>query len=103
MSHRNPAYDLPQVQALVAQKKYRLSKAAANGAGELYLDEEDILECVIKLQPADFYKSMESNRFPGTYQDVYKPRFNGFAIYLKLQIMDGRKVAIISFKRDESA
>jgi hypothetical protein len=102
MSARLPTYELVQVQQLVAQGSYRISEAAA-GAAELYLDETDVIECLLGLGSQDFYKTMPSRMRPGSFQDVYKTRHHGFAIYLKVQVMGNQRVAVISFKRDQSA
>jgi motility quorum-sensing regulator/GCU-specific mRNA interferase toxin len=97
-----PHYDLSECKWLLArERKFRITKAAYVGAGQLGLDEEDIVECIQALDMAkDFYKTMPSAKHSGTHQDVYRTRYNGWPIYLKLQIVDG--LVIISFKRDES-
>ncbi len=46
---------------------------------------------------------MPSTKRPGTYQDVYRPRYHGFELYVKLQAAGGKQVVVISFKQNESA
>jgi len=41
---------------------------------------------------------MESETVPGLWQDVYRPVFEGLAMYLKLQIAFDGLVVVISFK-----
>lgn len=98
-----PTYNLGEVQALVAKRAYRVTIAAFEGAAALYLDESDIVECICDLTLEDFDKTMPSETRPGTFQDVYLPRFHGFELYVKLQAAGGRRVVVISFKKNESA
>jgi hypothetical protein len=102
MSARRSTYSLEQVQSLVARREYRISSTAMAGAAELYLDEQDIVACVLSLGARDFYKTMPSEKRRGSFQDVYKTRYHGFAIYLKVQVVGEQRVAVISFKRDQS-
>jgi motility quorum-sensing regulator / GCU-specific mRNA interferase toxin len=55
-------------------------------------------DCLLALTAADFYKSMESEAVPGLWQDVYRPVFEGLALYVKLQIWADGLVVVISFK-----
>lgn len=64
-------------------------------------DQADIEECVMVLAPRDFFKSMSAEKRPGTMQDVYRPRFRGLALYVKLQLaesVNGHQAVVISFK-----
>jgi hypothetical protein len=112
-SKERPTYDLAEVKRLVKSGPfgYRVEPIAVTGAGKLKLDETDIVECVLGLDVrpinagGDFYKTMPSETRPGTFQDVYKPTYDGRPIYCKLQIMTTKRgclAAIIQFKRDES-
>lgn len=106
---RAAEYNLSIVQEMIEAKRVSISRVAADGARDLYLDSSDILSCVASLTDRDFYKTMPSETFAGLWQDVYKCRYCGFAVYIKLQIAriapgsDVEKVAVISFKQDESA
>lgn len=103
---RKPRYPLERVQALIlgGEKGYRISRVARDGAAELHLDEQDIVACVCRLDDGDFYKSMPAEKSLGDWQDVYKAKYCGFSIYLKVQIVEraGSVAVVISFKRDES-
>lgn len=103
---RKPSYSLTDIQALVlgGESGYRISRVARDGAAELRLDEKDIVACVCGLDDGHFYKSMPADSFPGRWQDVYKTAYDGFPIYIKLQISGppDRRAVVISFKRDES-
>jgi len=96
-----PTYDLQEVQRLVGQGELSrvISDAAVAGAHELGFDREEIVEAVLSLNPSDFYKSMESDRFPGLWQDVYHLCFRGVYLYIKLQLDADGFAVVIQFKR----
>ena len=94
---RTPTYDLEEVQRLVGQGTIssRITMAAATGAAELGMHEADIVAAVLALSPPCFYKSMEADKQPGFWQDVYHLTWDGRILYLKLQInADGLAVII---------
>jgi hypothetical protein len=96
-----PEYDLGEIQALIARgapwRRITL-RAHANGA-RLGFDEGDMVDTVLELRPPHFYKSMEAERCPGLWQDVYHTTHLGIRLYVKLQLgFDGCAV-IIQFKR----
>lgn len=97
-----PTSSLDLVQRLVRERLYRITVSAAEGARRLLFDESDIVDCVLALTPTDFYKTMPSAKQPGSMQDVYRTRWDGFAVYVKVQVRGDRTI-IISFKQDESA
>jgi motility quorum-sensing regulator/GCU-specific mRNA interferase toxin len=55
-------------------------------------------ERVCRLSHSEFYKSMESEKIKGTYQDVYYTYDEDVKLYIKLQISFDGKGVIISFK-----
>ena len=80
----------------------RSSRSARRGATELGFDETDIVDCVAGLSSGQFYKSMRSLRSVDTWQDVYRPFFQGIALYVKVQMVGTDPTdlsVIISFKR----
>ncbi len=96
-----PSYDLSQIKALVGRGAYHITQSAMRTAVEVGCDEADIVECVLALAPSDFFKSMAAEKRPGTKQDVYRPRFDGRALYVKLQLataVNGDQAVVISFK-----
>ena|SRR3712207_6384105 len=97
-----PKFSLERIQQLVKEEAYRISEAARCGAEALYLGEDDIVECVCDLTEHDYEQTLDSTKVPGTFQDVYKPRFHGFQIYVKLRLVGDREVVIISFKQNQS-
>jgi hypothetical protein len=97
-----PTFSLELIQTLVGSGDYRITESALDGAADLYLDEDDVVDCVQELSRSHFYKTMPSTKVPGTEQDVYRTRYAGFAIYLKVRVIDGKRAVIISFKQDTS-
>jgi hypothetical protein len=97
-----PRYSLERIQQLVVAGRIRITNSAEQGAESLYLLDEDIIECICQLSDDDYEQTLESTKFPGTFQEVYKPRYRGYAIYLKLQLIGDRDVLLISFKQDTS-
>ncbi len=54
---------------------------------------------MLALDESDFYKTMTSIQIPGLMQDVYRPRYLGVELYVKVQLSPERNTAvIISFK-----
>ncbi len=100
---RRPRYLLEEVKKAIRDGRYWITRHAGLDAASLYLDEDDIKHCVLKLEEHHFFKTMPSTRIPGLNQDVYKCRYGGLPIYTKLQIGREGQAVVISFKRDESA
>lgn len=98
-----PQYSLELIKEAVRDGRYSITHQAGQDAAALYLDEDDIRDCVLALEERHFYKTMPSRARPGTNQDVYKCRYCGFAIYTKLQLSISSLAVVISFKKDESA
>ncbi|MBJ7309721.1 type II toxin-antitoxin system MqsR family toxin [Rugamonas sp. CCM 8940] len=96
MEKRTPHCKLAVVQALVAAGKVRTTHAARAGANELGLAFSEMLDVVMALTPADFYKSMTTYADHTIWQDVYRPSTKAGEVYLKLTVVDG--VLIVSFK-----
>lgn len=102
MDLSGPTYDLTRVVALIAARRYRITGLAVNEAGELGFDESDIVECVGTLSSAHFYKTMEAEKRPGFWQDVYRTEYGGIPLYVKLQLegqTPGDLLVVIQFKR----
>jgi hypothetical protein len=82
------------------------TKQALSDALRLGLDSEDIEQVVRELRPAHFYKSMPATRVQGAWQDVYKLKYMGIPLYIKIQLLERAKsviTVVIAFKEDESA
>lgn len=57
---------------------------------------EGIVDVVMALTPANFYKSMSTHADHRVWQDVYRPATPVGVVYLKLTVIDD--VLIMSFK-----
>lgn len=96
MEKRTPHCRLSIVKTLVEAGKVRTTHAARSGANELGLALSDMLDIVMSLTPADFYKSMTTHTDYTIWQDVYRPSTPAGDVYLKLTVIDD--VLIVSFK-----
>ena len=96
MEKRTPHCKLSVVKALVEAGKVRTTHAARVGANELGLGLSGMLNVVMALTPADFYKSMTTHADHTVWQDVYRPSTQAGDVYLKLTVIDD--VLIVSFK-----
>lgn len=100
MGRGQPTYDLQELQRLIGQGPLssRFTGTAKRGADLLGLGDDDIVDAVLGLTSADFYKSMESEQLPGLWQDVYHAEYRGLRLYIKLQMgVDGRAI-VVQFK-----
>jgi motility quorum-sensing regulator/GCU-specific mRNA interferase toxin len=96
MEKRTPHCKLSIVKTLVESGKVRTTHAARTGANELGLTFSDMLDVVMALTPADFYKSMTTHADHKVWQDAYRPSTQAGDVYLKLTVIDD--VLIVSFK-----
>ena len=96
MEKRTPHCRLEAVKALVETGKVRATDAARRGAPTLGLELSDMLDVVMALTVADFYKSMTTHADHAIWQDVYHPSTSAGEVYLKLTVIDD--ALIVSFK-----
>ncbi len=96
MEKPTPHCKLPSVKAFVTAGKVRTTHSARFGATALGLELSDMLDVVMALTPADFYKSMTNHADHTVWQDVYRPSTPAGDVYLKLTVIDD--VLIVSFK-----
>ena|SRR5713101_8332389 len=96
MEKRTPYYKLATIKALVEAGKVRTTHAARAGANELGFSLSSMLDVVMALTPADFYKSMTTHADNTVWQDVYRPSTQAGDVYLKLTVIND--VLIVSFK-----
>lgn len=96
MEKRTPHCKLFVVKRLVEAGRVRTTHSARTGASDLGLELAGMLEVVMALTPADFYKSMTTHADHTVWQDVYRPSTHVGDVYLKLTVIDD--VLIVSFK-----
>ena len=84
--------------ALIQQGQYKTTKVARDGATNLGLALDEMIGIVLDLPTTGrFYKTMEAEKNPGHWMDVYHSESPaGDEVYIKLMIQDG--VLIVSFK-----
>lgn len=98
MEKRRAHYLLSEIKRLVANPNTRyVTTTALQGANALGMGEREIVEAVMNLHPADFYKAMTTLRNSRLWQDVYRPYVRGQRVYLKIQV-DQERGIVISFK-----
>lgn len=96
MEKHSPHRKLAVIKALVAEGKVRATYSAIQSAAHLGLGFSDMLDTVMSLTPADFYKSMTKHTDYTVWQDVYRPDTRIGSVYLKLTVIED--VLIVSFK-----
>jgi len=84
MEKQTPHCKLPVVKALVEAGKVRTTHAARTGANELGFAFSDMLDVVMALTPADFYKSMTPHADHTVWQNVYRPSTQAGDVYLMM-------------------
>lgn len=96
---RRPHYTLTEVKRFIRRvESRRITRSALDGAAVLGLTDEDVVACVLDLMSVDFYKSMTATVDRTLWQDVYRPRYAGVPLYVKIQIVGGKTAVVISFK-----
>jgi motility quorum-sensing regulator / GCU-specific mRNA interferase toxin len=99
----NPTYALEDIKSSLSDGKYVLTVSGLQGALQMGFEAEDVVDCICEeLGASHFYKTMPSEKVPGLWQDVYRIRFRGQRVYLKVQINARGYAVIISFKEDTS-
>lgn len=102
MEERKPHYTLSRVKMLIQEGSYRVTRTALQCATRNfgYIERSLLATRILELNAKDFYKSMTTLYDSTLWQDVYRPRFEGTAAYVKVQIMEDTTV-VISFKKLE--
>ena len=96
-----PTFQRKQVMRLLASDRVVFTNAALRGMQLLSLDAEAGLNVLLSVGEADFHKTMESQKFPGTMLDVYRPYLGALRLYVKWTVQDGADgpfLYVVSFK-----
>ncbi len=96
MEKPTPHCKLSIVKSLIDAGRVRTTHSARIGANDLGLDFSDMVNVLMALTEADFYKSMTPHADHTVWQDVYRPRTDMGDVYLKLTVIND--VLIVSFK-----
>jgi motility quorum-sensing regulator/GCU-specific mRNA interferase toxin len=99
---RTARYSLDRIKAAFANPA-RLNRtlSAAEGAEDLGMEEQAVVDVIAALTPADFEKSIRSNVDRATWQDVYKPMAGRRELYVKFTLDARRALLLISLKGND--
>jgi hypothetical protein len=94
-------YDLYEIKDLLNDPEKRIiTRVSRINAVELgYASDSDMVDRINSLRVDEIYKSMESKKCPGLWQDVYITNDGSIELYIKLQKSIDDKGVIIQFKR----
>jgi motility quorum-sensing regulator/GCU-specific mRNA interferase toxin len=99
---RQPHHPLGAVKAAFADaSRLNRTMSAADGADDLGLDDQAVVDVIAHLTAADFDKSMPSEINPAIWQDVYKPVIGGRELYVKVTLDARGALLLISFKGNQ--
>jgi motility quorum-sensing regulator / GCU-specific mRNA interferase toxin len=102
MKRRTPRYPLGKIKAAFADPaRLNRTMSAAEGAEELGMDEQAVVDVITSLTGRDFEKSMPSILDPAIRQDVYKTVIGGRELYVKFTLDAQGWLLLISFKENE--
>lgn len=102
MEKRKPAFILADVQTLIKNGAWNMTRTSWMDAHALGYGKDDVQGILLDLTPEDFYKSMSSIHNAAIWQDVYHKNVdvNGgrLCLYVKLQVQGGNLSVVVSFK-----
>lgn len=100
---RRPQYPLKAIKAAFADvTRLNRTMTAADGAEDLGMDEQVVVDVIGGLTARDFDKSMPSEVNSAIWQDAYKPVVEGRELYMKFTLDSQGQLLLISFKDNES-
>lgn len=93
-------YDLNELKRLLNNPTTRIITGVAlrEAASLGYSSTVDMVHQVMRLRTSDVYKTMESEKCPGLWQDVYRINDGNNDLYIKIQKTFDGKGVIIAFK-----
>jgi motility quorum-sensing regulator/GCU-specific mRNA interferase toxin len=99
MRRRRPHYPLSAIKAAFADaSRLNRTMTAAEGAEDLGMDEQAVVDVIAGMTATDFEKSMPSEVNPVIRQDVYKPIVGRRELYVKFTLDARGGLLLISFK-----
>jgi len=102
MRGQTPRYPLSAIKAAFADPaRLNRTMTAAEGAEDLGMDEQAVVDVIAGLTAKAFDKSMPSDRDPAIRQDVYKTLVDGRELYVKFTPDGQGGLLLISFKENE--
>ncbi len=98
---RKPHYVLEELKKLVRSDATRiLTRPTIKSGHALGFSETEIVEVILSLNNAVFFKSMTCEFNNKLWQDVYKPSAKRVSLYVKIQKDLGGVCVVISFKKN---
>jgi motility quorum-sensing regulator / GCU-specific mRNA interferase toxin len=99
LEKRKAHYVLGTVKAAFADPKaLNRTFSSKQGADELGMDDDAVVEVIQNLSLGDFEKSMTSQADHRIWQDVYNPQVGGRTLYVKFALDSQNALLLISFK-----
>ncbi len=99
---RQPHHRLGTTKAAFAGvSRLNQTMTAAEGADDLGMDEQVVVDVIARLTTADFDKSMPSEVNPAIWQDVYKPIVGGRELCVKFTLDAQGELLLISFRENQ--
>lgn len=99
---RQPHYPLRTVKTAFSDAaRMNRTMTAADGAVELGMDEQAVVNVIAGRTARDFDKSMPSEVNSAIWQDVYKPVIAGRELYVKFTLDTRAELLLISFKENQ--
>ena len=99
-TRQTPHYDLLRVAKLVKNGHYVLTAKVENDINSYGYTLTAVGEALLNINNTHFSKSMESERRPGEWLDVYSLPFDDDIFYIKFKISSEPAVVVLSFKPD---
>jgi motility quorum-sensing regulator/GCU-specific mRNA interferase toxin len=94
-----PTYDLEAFRgAAKSIETIEITLSASRGAGELGIDEAEMLRVLQSMERTDFVKSMTSYADHTVWQDVYNVPWGDYLIYVKFTAGRVTEFRLLSFK-----
>ena len=99
MEKRKAHYSLEEIRAAFADPtRLNRSFVSKQGADALGMDDIAVVATMQALTAANFEKSMTSYADHRVWQDVYRPKAAGTALYVKVMLDAQQALFLISFK-----
>ncbi|WP_246661531.1 MULTISPECIES: type II toxin-antitoxin system MqsR family toxin [unclassified Tardiphaga] len=97
--HNKPTHDLKTVQSVFSNTQgLHITGTALRDAAALGYGSEGIIETIQSIEASHFYKSMPSEKKPGTWQDVYRVPDGDIELYVKFTSDVVTEFRLLSFK-----
>jgi motility quorum-sensing regulator/GCU-specific mRNA interferase toxin len=88
-----PLYQIIQLASILESVVF--TTVARRGAADIGMSVADMFSVLITLTMRDFYKSMTSYTDHTSWQDVYRPVFQGIPLYLKITIIPEHNLLVV--------